>query len=55
MVYFRGGFALIYNHKNKDKFYVDFTETAPAAFKPEMMDQLSENPALAVGVPGKSE
>ncbi|GAU91048.1 hypothetical protein RvY_03377 [Ramazzottius varieornatus] len=48
-----GGLALIYNHKNKEKFYVDFRETAPAAFKAEMMDQLDSKPALAVGVPGE--
>jgi gamma-glutamyltranspeptidase/glutathione hydrolase len=55
-----GGFALIYDAKNRDVHFIDFRETAPAAAKRDMYvrdgkvdSTLSLRGALAVAVPGE--
>lgn len=43
---------LVYDHRTRVPWYVDFRETAPEAFKVEMMDERFTKPYLLIGVPG---
>ncbi|XP_055331691.1 glutathione hydrolase 1 proenzyme-like [Paramacrobiotus metropolitanus] len=48
-----GGFMLVYDHRNKSAWYLDFRETGPAALTPGMVDAGRQKPHLLIGVPGE--